>query len=375
MPELAYPQYPIRSKNEGELHYRSIQADMKILKQVAGIDVSKDELVVSVGRLKEDLTSEIYGNKVVSNTAKGFKELSNWIKKKTVVEVPVTYVMEATGVYHEALAYYLADENEQVSIVMPSKMSNYQKTLEIKTVTDKTSSEVITSFGLEKNVGKWKKPVKIYRDMRQLTRERDQLTEQKTVLKNQLHAEQSEAYPNERSIARIKERISVYNRQEKEIMQEISAYINQDEQVRNLTVLLGSIPGIGLLTAVIIISETNGFDLIRNRKQLSSYAGLDVKEKQSGTSVKGKPRISKKGNRYLRKAMYFPALAAIRHDQRFKAIYARLVGKHGIKMKAAVCVQRKLLELAFTIYKTNKPYDKQYLEQKNTENSKNKEAA
>jgi transposase len=375
MPELAYPQYPIRSKNEGELHYRSIQADMKILKQVAGIDVSKDELVVSVGRLKEDLTSEIYGNKVVSNTAKGFKELSNWIKKKTVVEVPVTYVMEATGVYHEALAYYLADENEQVSIVMPSKMSNYQKTLEIKTVTDKTSSEVITSFGLEKNVGKWKKPVKIYRDMRQLTRERDQLTEQKTVLKNQLHAEQSEAYPNERSIARIKERISVYNRQEKEIMQEISAYINQDEQVRNLTVLLGSIPGIGLLTAVIIISETNGFDLIRNRKQLSSYAGLDVKEKQSGTSVKGKPRISKKGNRYLRKAMYFPALAAIRHDQRFKAIYARLVGKHGIKMKAGVCVQRKLLELAFTIYKTNKPYDKQYLEQKNTENSKNKEAA
>jgi transposase len=347
---------------------------MKILKQVAGIDVSKDELVVSIGRLKEDLTSEIYGYKVLANTAKGFKELSEWVKKKTVLEMPVKFVMEATGVYHEALAYYLADHNQQVSIVMPSKMSNYQKTLEIKTVTDKTASEVITNFGLEKNVEIWKKPKKIYRDIRQLTRERDQLIEQKTVLKNQLHAEQSEAFPNDRSIARLKERISLHNRQEKEIMQEISAYINQDEQVRNLTVLVGSIPGIGLLTAAIILSETNGFDLIRNRKQLTSYAGLDVKEKQSGTSVKGKPKISKKGNRYLRKAMHFPALTAVRHDERFKAIYARLVQKHGIKMKAAVCIQRKLLELAYTIYKTNKPYDKEYLKQTNTDNS-NKAAA
>ena len=94
---------------------------------------------------------------------------------------------------------------------------------------------------------------------------------------------------------------------------------------------------------------------------MASYAGLDVKEKQSGTSVKGKPRISKKGNRYLRKAMHLPALAAIRHDERFKAIFARLVGKHGIKMKAAVAVQRKLLEMIYTLYKTNKIYDPHYL--------------
>jgi len=94
---------------------------------------------------------------------------------------------------------------------------------------------------------------------------------------------------------------------------------------------------------------------------LASYAGLDVKEKQSGTSVKGKPRISKKGNKHLRKTMHLPALTAIRCDERFKAIFARLVSKHGIKMKAAVAVQRKLLEMIFIIYKTNKPYDKDYL--------------
>ena len=125
--------------------------------------------------------------------------------------------------------------------------------------------------------------------------------------------------------------------------------------------LLSSIPGIGVLTASAILGETNGFELIRNKKQLTSYAGLDVREKQSGTSVKGKPRISKKGNRYLRKAMHMPSLAAIRHNERFKNIFARLIARHGIKMKAVVAVQRKLLEMTYTIYKTGIPYDKNYL--------------
>ena len=97
------------------------------------------------------------------------------------------------------------------------------------------------------------------------------------------------------------------------------------------------------MTAVIILAETNGFELIRNKKQLTSYAGLDVKEKQSGTSIKGKPKISKKGNRSIRKAMHFPSLVAVKWDENFKELYARLVSKHGIKMKALVSIQRKTI--------------------------------
>lgn len=134
-----------------------------------------------------------------------------------------------------------------------------------------------------------------------------------------------------------------------------------EEQVNKPIKRISSITGVGKLTAATVLAETNGFELIRNKRQLSSYAGFDVREKQSGTSVKGKSRISKKGNKYLRKAMYMPALTAIRHDDRFKAIYARLVAKHGIKMKAAVAVQRKLLEMIYTIYKTGALYDRNYL--------------
>ncbi|MEJ0105947.1 MAG: IS110 family transposase [Bacteroidota bacterium] len=138
--------------------------------------------------------------------------------------------------------------------------------------------------------------------------------------------------------------------------------IKTDNEMQQLVILLCSLPGIGILTAATVLGETNGFDLIRNKRQLTSYAGLDVKEKQSGTSVKGKPRISKKGNKHLRKAMHMPALTAIRHDERFKAIFARLISKHGIKMKAVVAIQRKLLEMMYILYKTNKSYDKNYLQ-------------
>ncbi len=345
---------------------------MKILKQVAGIDVAKKEIVVSLGRMHEDLTIEIYAFKIFTNNEKGFMALVFWVKKLTITEVPVRFVMEATGVYHELLAYYLADQGLTVNIVMPNKISNFFKTLEVKTITDKTASQTITVFGLEKNLSSWKKPKKVYKGLRQVTRERGQLIEERTTLKNQLHAEKAEAFPNKNSIQRVQKRIQLLDIQEKEIMIEIAEIVKQDEEMNKITTLICSLPGVSLLTAATILAETNGFELIRNKKQLTSYAGLDVKEKESGTSVKGKARISKKGNKYLRKAMHFPALTAIRHDKRFKAIFARLVDKHGIKMKAAVAVQRKLLEMTYIIYKTNNRYDKDYLNQ--NEKIENKEA-
>jgi transposase len=333
----------------------------KIVKQVAGIDVAQKELVVSLGRMFNDLTLEIYGYKTFPNTSKGFMALLIWVGKSTDQAVAVRFVMEATGVYHESLAYFLEKQGHAVSIVLPNKISNYFRTLDVKTITDKTASEAITQFGLERKLDTWKRPKPVFKRLRQLTRERDQLVQTRTVAKNQLHAEQAEAEPNKSSVARTKKQIAFLNKQEKEIKAEIAAFAKEDEEVNKSIKIISSLSGVGLLTTVTVLAETNGFELIRNKRQLTSYAGLDVKEKQSGTSVKGKPHISKKGNRYLRKAMHLPALAAIRSDERFKTIFARLVSKHGIKMKAAVAIQRKLLEMIFIIYKTNVPYDKNYL--------------
>jgi transposase len=335
----------------------------RIVKQVVGIDVAQRELVVCLGRMYDDLTPELYGSKTFANTAKGFSTLTLWVKKLTEESSPVRYVMEATGVYHESLAYFLEGNGFEVSIVLPNKISNYFRTLEVKTITDKTASEAIAKFGLERKLDKWKRPAEIFRKLKQKTRERDQLVGERTLVKNQLHAEQAEAYPGKESIARMKTRINLLNKQVTQIKEEMNVLVKQDKDVKKSVELISSIPGVGTLTAVTVLAETNGFELIRNKRQLTSYAGLDVKEKLSGTSVKGKPKISKKGNRHLRKAMHMPALAAIRYDGRFKVLFTRLVSRHGIKMKAAVAVQRKLLEMIYTIYKTNTVFNKDYIKE------------
>lgn len=335
----------------------------KIIKQVLGIDVAQKELVVCLGRMHDDWTPELYSHRTFANTKIGFDSMIKWVKKFTIEATAVRYVMEATGVYHESLAYYLEGKGYEVSIVLPNKISNYFKTLGVKTITDKTASEAIARFGLERKLDQWKRPKQIFKNLKQLTRERDQVIETRVIAKNQLHAEMAEASPNPSSLHRIKAHIKFLDKQVAEIVKEITALVKQDDQVNGSIELICSIPGVGRLTAATILAETNGFELIRNKRQLTSYAGLDVKEKQSGTSIKGKPRISKKGNRHLRKALHLPALTAIRHEKKFKAVFVRLVSKHGIKMKAAVAVQRKLLEMIYTIYSKNTAYDKNYLDQ------------
>jgi transposase len=288
--------------------------------------------------------------------------MHSWVRKLTDHSIDARYVMEATGVYHESFAYFLDGEREQLSIVLPNKISNYFRTLDVKTITDKTSAEAIAMFGLEKNLNRWQAPDPTYMVLRQLTRERDQLLQERTVVSNQLHAEESCAHPSPKTVARKKSHIAFINKQVAEITKEINELIKTNEQIKEAVKLITSIVGIGTLTAATILGETNGFDLIRNKKQLTSYAGLDIKEKQSGTSVKGRPKISKRGNRHLRKALYMPSMTAIQHDERFKAIYARLIAKHGVKMKALVAIQRKLLEISYILFKNEEVYDREYLQ-------------
>jgi transposase len=344
------------------LKYIKIIMMKRLLKQTVGIDVASKKLDVSLGRLDDEMITEIYAYKVFDNTEKGFMALGLWVKKQTDAAVQLRFIMEATGVYHERIARYLSDKGHMVTIVLPNKIANFFKTLEVKTITDKSMSAAIAQFGLEKNLQDWVPARKVYRQLRQVTRERDQLIHERTMVKNQLHAEETEAYPNEKSVKRIKARIKMINGQIRETGEEITAIVRNDAEVAAAATLVSSIPGIGALTAATILAETDGFKLIENKRQLTSYAGLDVKLKDSGTSVHGKPQISKRGNRYLRKVMHMPALAAIRHTDRYKAVFVRIVSRTGIKMKGVVAVQRMLLEMAYTVYKTKKAYDKDYVE-------------
>lgn len=336
----------------------------EVVKQVLGVDVAQKELVVTLGRMFNDLTIDLYGYKVFRNNKTGIISLLKWVKSQIKEDIKVQFVMEATGVYHQKFAYYLYEKGYNLSIVLPNKISNYMRTLDTKTVTDKTASQAICQFGLERNLDNWNRPKKIYKELQQLTRERDQIVDMRVMVKNQLHAENAEAYPNKGSLKRMNARIKFLNKQEKEIKNDIQKIVNQDSKLQQEIEDICTIPGVGILTAIIVLAETNGFELIRNKKQLTSYAGLDVKEKQSGTSVKKKARISKQGNRSLRKAMHLPSLSAVKYNKSHRELYKRLVAKSGIKMKGLVAVQRKLLELIYIIHKNNTTFNKDYEQEK-----------
>ncbi len=333
----------------------------RLLKQAVGIDVAQKELVVSIGRMYDDLKPEVYGYHTFPNTAKGFGRLVVWVAKQTDVTPSVAYVLEPTGVYHEKLAHFLADLEQDVYLVLPNKIHSFHGTLTIKTETDKTASETIVRFALERRLDRWQRPRPIFKKLLQLTREREKLMRFRTQYKNSLHAEKHQAEPSDGCLKRLQEKISLLNEQETAIRGEIDALLDGDQVLKKNVQNICTIPGVGVLTAVIVLGETNGFELVRNTRQLVSYAGLDIKEKLSGISVKRRPRISKRGNSYLRKSMHCPALNAIRYNEQFKTIYTQLVTKHGVKMKAIVAIQRKLLALVYVLHKTGRPFDKDKL--------------
>jgi transposase len=331
----------------------------EIVRQCIGIDCAKDEHVASFAVMYPDHEVEQLSTLKFPNSKAGFEKFSKWVKKlKPIAEL--TVLMEATGVYHEQVACYLDDKEFYVIVVLANKAKHFSKTLNIKTVNDKVSAQSLATMGLEKKLDRWKKPSILYNNLRQLTRERDQLIQERSQIKCQLHAEGSGAWPNKMSIKRMKVRIEMIDRQVKEVMTEIKKIIDGDAELKRKVTYICTIKGVGLITAATVIAETNGFNLIRNKNQLVSYAGLDVKEHTSGTSVHKRARISHHGNTYLRKCLHFPALTAIRYTPTSKELFVRLVSKHGIKMKAAVAVQRKILILMYTLWKNETVFDPDY---------------
>jgi len=333
---------------------------MEYLKVCVGIDVAQAELVCSFGALDSTLKQHTLSRGTFENHPKGFNVLVKWVKSIHTGEAGVVFVMEATGVYHQKLAHWLFQKSHPVVIVLPNRISNFMRGNNVKTITDTTAADAICQFGLEKQLDFWAPADPIYTQLQHLTRERDQMINERTMLKNQLHAHQSAAFVNASTVKRLKQRIRLLDKQQTDINRELHQLINSNATLKEQVNLITSIPGIGEQTAAVILGETNGFELIRNKRQLTSYAGLDVQVKESGKSVKTKTRISKRGNKYLRKAMYFPAFTAIKHNEQYKTSYARLVAKSGIRMKAAVSIQRKLLELSYIIHKTKRPFDPLY---------------
>jgi len=342
----------------------------KIIKYNVGIDISKDDFRVCFYALFDCGKRSIKGSRKVKNTLSGFKEFLKWIEKHRKTEAPLFFTMEATGVYHEQLAHFLDDKKFNVSVILPNKFKAYLKSLNVNTKTDKSDAKYLGQMGLERQLEIWKPMSSNMLSLKQLTRDRVSLLKERTVVKNKIHALLHSFHPNRQVIKRLRQREKLLTGQLKEVEGQVTDLVKADEFIWERVEKICEVKGLGLITIATVIAETDGFNLFTSRSQLVSYAGYDVIEKESGTSVKGIPRMSKKGNRFIRRALYFPAITTVKYEPQFQQLYERILLKSTIKKKALVAIQRKLLLLIYALFTKNEAYDVDYAEKKRTEKNK-----
>lgn len=328
-----------------------------ILRQCVGIDIAKSSFTaclcqqLNIGQTICSPVSEF------ENSRRGFNQLLKWVRKHAVVTPKVVFVMEATGIYYELLAYHLYELSQPVCVVLPNKVKHYAKSLNIKSKTDLIDARLIAQMGAERALEAWTPPEEVFRSLRALTRLYADLKSQKTAFVNRLHSMEAGHEPLPFIVKSTKEIIRKLDREIEKTEAEITSLVASNQYLQPKVTKLLTIKGVGLMTIAIVVAETQGFKLISNVKQLASYAGYDVVQRESGSSTKGKTRISKKGNSRIRAALYFPALVAARHNQHLQGVYQRINQNKTSKMVGATAVQRRLLILLYTLWKKDTVYD------------------
>ncbi|MGH2644620.1 MAG: IS110 family transposase [Chitinophagaceae bacterium] len=330
---------------------------MKNLKYSIGADVSMKDFACCLSVINDQQEVKVKATHKFANTKTGFQALLEWIKRHCKEQLPVAFVMEATGVYHEQLAWFLHRKDQPVSILLPNKAKNYLKANGAKSKNDQIDARGLAQIGAEKKLDIWTPPSKELYTLRDYTRQHQSLNETLTATSNQLHSIQHSQFQNKDIIKQLKNTIKLIEKHLKEMEAIMAKVIKSDPILNQHYQNICAIKGLNILSFAVIAAETNGFALFENAASLVSYAGYDIVEDQSGKHI-GKTKISKKGNSRIRRILHMPALCAVRDDQpQFQKLFERVYDRTRIKMKGYVAVQKKLLVMMYYLWKKNEKYD------------------
>jgi transposase len=283
-----------------------------------------------------------------------FGALDKWLQKHRVERAAAC--MEATGTYWEGVAYHLYQQGHRVSVVNPARICAYARSKLVRNKTDRLDGDLIADFCATQQPSPWTPPPAEVQELKALVRHLEDLQQMHTQESNRLTSGVSSPTVRqtlEAHLAFLAEQIS-------SVQAQIEAHIQQQETLRPLQELLVSIPGIGKLTAAKLLSEN--IQAFSSTRALVAYAGLSPQLRESGTSVHGRPRLSKIGSRTLRTALYFPAISARRHNPLVRALCDRLEEKHKHKRVILGAAMRKLLCLALGVLKSGIPFREDYRE-------------
>ena len=315
----------------------------------AGIEISAEELLVSLHRDQQTLPTKTF-----PNTPTGHRGVAQYLRRKNVV---VRVVMESTGVYGLDLALLLHQQDGiEIMVANPRAARHFAQALMQRSKNDPIDALTLREFALRMPFQPWRPPSSAAMQLCALARRLAAITEICTAEKNRLHAATvASALPSavrqdlRRSIAFQERALARLTRLSQKV-------IAADSVLQKRFELLDSIPGVGATSAVALLAELSMLSDL-NVRQWVAMAGIDPREYSSGTSVHKKPRISKAGNVHLRRALFMPALVAARFDPHLRDFYQRLLAKGKAKLQAIVAVMRKLLHAIFGMFHHQTTYD------------------
>lgn len=312
-------------------------------KMFLGIDVSKAKLDCALA------LNDKYRNKVFANTAAGFSELSAWLARHATA--PVHMCMEATGVYWEAAAEHLADAGYTVSVINPSLSKAHGQSLGLRNKTDAVDARMLANFCREKQPPTWIAPSANERKLRALVMRHQSLVEMQTQEKNRIQVAREPVRDS------LHTHLDWLSEEIKRIEQTITHTLDDDPDLRGKRDLLDSIPGLGERTIAILLAFDLGRERFDSARQFVAFAGLNPRHYESGTSVRAKPRMSKIGHAFLRRALYMPAMVTIYKTAWGKAFRQRLQANGKPPKLIIGAMMRKLAQVAFGVIKSGKAFD------------------
>jgi transposase len=314
-----------------------------------GIDIAKLKfnacLINQGGKLK---------HKVFPNDATGCEQLKQWLSKQGVEQVHAC--LEATGTYGDSLSLCLHTAGHRVSVVNPAAVKAFAQSRLSRTKTDRVDAALIARFCLAQEPPAWTPPPPEVRELQALVRRLESLVEMRVAEENRL----SSGVTVEMVRQSVEEHLSYLQEQIKRTEGLIRQHIKGHPTLRQQSELLDSIPGIAETTAALLLAEITDITQYRSARQVAASAGLVPRERQSGSSVRGRTRLSKIGNARLRRALYFPAITALRCSPFFQAWAEGLLKRGKCKMSVICAVMRKLIHLAYGVLKSGQPFDPEW---------------
>ena len=316
-----------------------------------GIDVAKKKLDVCLLNPENDQRRA----KTVPNTPEGFAELRDWLIRQKVPDLgQVHLILEATGVYHEAVALWFATPGTVVSVVNPAQTKAFGQGLAVRTKTDARDSHVLARYGALVNPPRWQPPTPEIRALNALNARLDAV--EADLRRERNRQEKAEAVPLPATVAEsLQQHIDFLEQEATRLQTAIRCHIDQHPDLRRDRDLLQSIPAVGEKTAQRLLAVLHGHDFT-SADQVTAFLGLVPVECQSGSSLHRRPRLSKAGAPRIRAALYMAAVVATRHNPHIQALYQRLLARGKAKMAALGAAMRKLVQLAFGVLKHQQPY-------------------